>query len=173
MAMTHHALLVLAFTILGSCLGSFLNVCVYRIPRGMSLLRPRSRCPHCGSAILARHNIPVLGWLVLRGRCRECRRAISPRYPTVELAVGLLMALPYLIAVLYYAGDPWERIGADRVFRLLVASWLATGLGAYAILAGLDTGWSFNVLPAGGRRPRAGGCEGPPSSVPRSRAARG
>src|SRR5689334_16339333 len=173
MTMTHHALLVLAFTILGSCLGSFLNVCVYRIPRGMSLLRPRSRCPHCGYAILARHNIPVVGWLVLRGRCRECRRAISPRYPAVELAVGLLMALPYLIAVFYYGGDPWERIGADRVLRLLVASWLATGLGVYAILTGPGARVAFNGLRAGGWRPRGGGCEGPPSSVLRSRAARG
>ena len=173
MTMTHHALLVLAFTILGACLGSFLNVCVYRIPRGMSLLRPRSRCPHCGSAILARHNVPLLGWLVLRGRCRGCRGAISPRYPAVELAVGLLMALPYLVAVLYYAGDPWERIGVGRVLRLLVASWLAAGLGVYAILAGRDTGWSFSAIPVGGRRPRGGGGEGPPSSVPRSRADRG
>lgn len=173
MTPTHHAILVLGFAILGSCLGSFLNVCVYRIPRGMSLSSPRSRCPRCGSAILARHNIPVLGWLILRGRCRACRGAISPRYPAVELAVGLLMAVPYLVAVALHAGDPWERIGAARVLGLLVATWMATGLGVYAILAGRDTRWSFSVRPWAGRHPGEGGCGGPPSSVLRPRADRG
>src|SRR5262245_5778597 len=104
MTTTHHAVLTLLWFILGSCLGSFLNVCIYRIPRGMSLLRPRSRCPHCGSAIRARHNVPILGWLALRGRCRGCRDAISPRYPAIELAVGLLCTSPYLAFVVLYAG---------------------------------------------------------------------
>jgi prepilin signal peptidase PulO-like enzyme (type II secretory pathway) len=172
MTMTHHALLALLWTILGACLGSFLNVCVYRIPRGMSVFRPRSRCPRCGSAILVRHNVPVLGWLVVRGRCRECRYAISPRYPAVELAVGCLFALPYLVAVALSAGDPWERIGSARLLGLLLASWTSTGLGVYVIIAGCDTRWSFGVPTAAGRSRRGAGCEDPASSAPLSRADR-
>src|SRR5574341_217767 len=77
--------------ILGAALGSFLNVVIYRLPRGESLVRPRSRCPHCGTAIAAYDNIPVLSYLILRGRCRNCGQPISPRYPIVELTAGLLL----------------------------------------------------------------------------------
>jgi prepilin signal peptidase PulO-like enzyme (type II secretory pathway) len=173
MTTTHHAVLALLWIILGSCLGSFLNVCVYRIPRGMSVLRPRSRCPQCGSAILARHNIPVLGWLVLRGRCRQCRCTIPPRYPAIELAVGLLCALPYVVAVALCAGDPWERVGTGRLLGILLASWMVTGLGVFAIVVGCNTQWSFSDPHEAGRRRAAGGFEGPASSVPRSPADRG
>ena len=69
---------------LGLLVGSFLNVVAYRVPRGMSLVRPRSACPGCGSQIRARDNVPVLSWLLLRGRCRDCGTAISARYPLVE-----------------------------------------------------------------------------------------
>jgi prepilin signal peptidase PulO-like enzyme (type II secretory pathway) len=172
MTMTHHALLALLWTILGSCLGSFLNVCLYRLPRRMSVFRPRSRCPHCGTAIQARHNVPVLGWLIVRGRCRECRCAISPRYPAVELAVGLLFALPYLVAVTLDAGDPWERFGSARLLGILLASWMATGLSIYMVISRSEARWSFSVLPEAGRRPGGAGGEGPASSVLRSRADR-
>ncbi len=173
MTLTHHALLALLWTILGSCLGSFLNVCVYRIPRGMSLLRPRSRCPHCGTPILARDNLPVLGWLLVRGRCRACRRAISPRYPAIELGVGLLSALPYLVAVALSAGDPWERIGPVRVIAILLASWTATAVGLSALLIGCDAGRPFKAPPAMGRHRRGAGCSGPASSAPPSPVVRG
>jgi leader peptidase (prepilin peptidase)/N-methyltransferase len=74
--------------------GSFLNVVAHRLPRGESLATPGSRCPGCGTPIRPRDNIPVLGWLLLRGRCRACRAAISPRYPIVEaLAAGLAVAV--------------------------------------------------------------------------------
>jgi leader peptidase (prepilin peptidase) / N-methyltransferase len=79
--------------VLGAVLGSFLNVVAYRLPRGESLSRPRSRCPHCETPIRPYDNIPVLSWLLLRGRCRSCRAPISPRYPLVEAATGLLCAL--------------------------------------------------------------------------------
>jgi leader peptidase (prepilin peptidase)/N-methyltransferase len=74
----------------GLIVGSFANVCIHRLPRGESLVRPRSRCPKCGTPISALDNIPVLSWLFLRGRCRRCRARISWRYPAVEAANGLL-----------------------------------------------------------------------------------
>jgi leader peptidase (prepilin peptidase)/N-methyltransferase len=75
---------------LGLAIGSFLNVVIYRVPADESVVRPASRCPSCGAEIRNRHNVPVLGWLVLRGKCYDCQARISPRYPLVELATGLL-----------------------------------------------------------------------------------
>ncbi|NLF17326.1 MAG: prepilin peptidase [Lentisphaerae bacterium] len=79
--------------VLGCIVGSFLNVVVWRLPRGESLSHPGSHCPGCGHAIAPWENIPILSWLVLRGRCSGCRQPISRRYPLVELANGLLFAL--------------------------------------------------------------------------------
>jgi leader peptidase (prepilin peptidase) / N-methyltransferase len=80
---------------LGLCLGSFLNVCIYRLPRDKSVVTPRSACPHCGDPIPLYHNVPVLSWLVLRGRCRACKQPISPRYLVVELLTGFLFVACY------------------------------------------------------------------------------
>jgi leader peptidase (prepilin peptidase)/N-methyltransferase len=74
----------------GLIIGSFLNVVAYRLPRKESLVRPGSRCPGCGTAIKTYDNVPVLGWLLLRGRCRSCRAPISPRYPVVEAITAAL-----------------------------------------------------------------------------------
>lgn len=74
----------------GLPIGSFLNVVVHRVPAGLSVVRPRSRCPRCGAAIAGRDNIPVVSWFLLRGRCRDCRAPISARYPAVETATALL-----------------------------------------------------------------------------------
>jgi leader peptidase (prepilin peptidase)/N-methyltransferase len=76
--------------VLGVCVGSFLNVVVYRLPRGESIVRPRSRCPACGWSLPAWANVPLVSYAALRGRCASCRAPISPRYPLVELATGLL-----------------------------------------------------------------------------------
>jgi leader peptidase (prepilin peptidase)/N-methyltransferase len=81
--------------ILGLIFGSFLNVCIYRLPRGLSVVRPRSACPNCGQPIAAYDNIPLLSWLLLGGRCRHCRARITPRYMFVELALGLLFLACY------------------------------------------------------------------------------
>ena len=78
--------------VLGLAIGSFLNVVVYRLPRHMSVSRPPSHCPSCDTELGALDNIPVVSWLVLRGRCRHCGVPISPRYPIIELATGLLFA---------------------------------------------------------------------------------
>lgn len=75
---------------LGLAVGSFLNVVVHRVPRNESLVRPRSCCPACAEPIRHRHNLPVVGWLALRGRCADCRARISVRYPLVELGTAVL-----------------------------------------------------------------------------------
>lgn len=85
-------LLAVACAVLGLAVGSFLNVVVWRVPRGESVVRPASACPRCGHAIRNHDNVPVLGWLLLGGRCRDCAAPISPRYPLVEAATGLLFA---------------------------------------------------------------------------------
>ena len=76
--------------VVGAAVGSFLNVCIGRWPEGLSVIKPRSRCPKCGHQIRARENIPIVSWLMLRGKCRDCREPISIQYPIVELLVGLI-----------------------------------------------------------------------------------
>jgi leader peptidase (prepilin peptidase)/N-methyltransferase len=83
----------IAAFVLGLCIGSFLNVCVSRWPRDLSVVSPRSRCPQCGHQLAWFENIPVASWLVLRARCRCCDEPISPIYPLGELAIGALWAL--------------------------------------------------------------------------------
>jgi leader peptidase (prepilin peptidase)/N-methyltransferase len=78
--------------VVGLAIGSFLNVVIWRLPRGESLIRPASHCPSCAAEIRPRDNIPVVSWLLLRGRCRSCGTSISARYPLVELATGALFA---------------------------------------------------------------------------------
>ena len=82
--------------VLGAMLGSFLNVVIHRLPRRESLIVPGSHCPHCGVPIRAWDNIPILSFLVLRGRCRVCRRPISSRYPLVEATAGVLVAASWV-----------------------------------------------------------------------------
>jgi len=105
--------LIVVIAILGLAIGSFLNVVISRVPGGESLLRPPSHCPACGHRIRNRHNIPLLGWLILRGRCADCRVRISVRYPLVELLTAVLFVavalrfadlqqLSALPAVLYF-----------------------------------------------------------------------
>ncbi len=79
--------------LLGALVGSYLNVVIYRVPRGRSTLRPRSKCPGCNQPIAWYDNVPVLSYLVLRGRCRRCRQALSMRYPIVEATTSALFAL--------------------------------------------------------------------------------
>jgi len=98
----------------GLAFGSFLNVVAYRLPKRESLVKPRSRCPECGTQIRARDNVPVLGWLLLRGRCRDCGAPISRRYPLVEAATALLCAL----VVLVKGWEPEALLGV--VFVLLL-----------------------------------------------------
>src|SRR5260370_17201206 len=95
------AVLAVVCGVLGLAVGSFLNVVVHRVPRKESVVRPRSRCPRCGTQLAERDNIPVLSWVVLRGRCRTCGEPISIRYPLVEVATAAL----FVPAALRFAWD--------------------------------------------------------------------
>src|SRR3954468_3631563 len=86
---------IYVFTV-GLCVGSFLNVCIGRWPEGLSVVKPRSRCPKCGHKIKATENIPIISWLMLRGRCSGCGDRISIQYPIVELLVGLMWLAAFL-----------------------------------------------------------------------------
>ena len=86
--------LVLVFFI-GAAIGSFLNVVIYRLPAGLSLIYPPSRCPHCLTRLKKRENVPVFGWLRLKGKCAHCKSAISPRYPMIEAVTGVLFLLVF------------------------------------------------------------------------------
>jgi leader peptidase (prepilin peptidase)/N-methyltransferase len=106
-------LLIFAY---GACLGSLINVLVYRLPKGISIVTPPSRCPSCQTRLSWRDNIPVFGWIFLRGRCRYCRTKISPEYPIVEAFVGLLFvglwAYFYLLPTYWHVrwlGVDWVR----------------------------------------------------------------
>ena len=99
-------MLAVACGVLGLIFGSFANVVIHRVPRGESIAKPPSACPGCGKAISPRDNIPVLSWLLLRGRCRSCGKPISRRYPLVEVGMGLLFA-----AVAARIGPEWSLPG--------------------------------------------------------------
>ena len=107
-------LIVLPIGVLGAVIGSFLNVVVARVPRGESVVKPASRCPGCESPIAAYDNIPILSWLVLRGRCRNCGEQISARYPLVEL----------LTAVVFAAVAAVNGLDADLLWELPLAGTL-------------------------------------------------
>ncbi|MCO6456921.1 MAG: prepilin peptidase [Pirellulaceae bacterium] len=118
----------------GACVGSFLNVVVYRAPRGRSLVRRGSYCPYCTTPIQPRDNIPILGWLLLGGRCRTCRLPISPRYPLVEATTALLFLGLFLVELTSGGAnlplrDPAFRSGAVDV--LLDPQWDLIGLCAF------------------------------------------
>ena len=104
--------------VLGLCLGSFLNVCVYRIPAEISLSHPPSTCPKCDTRIKWYDNIPVFGWCALKGKCRACKNPIAMTYPVIELITGLLF-----LAVYFVHGLSWVTpVYALAVFGLLLGT---------------------------------------------------
>ena len=125
----------------GACIGSFLNVVAYRLPLGMSVVWRSSHCPSCGHSIRPRDNVPVLGWLLLRGKCRDCGKPISPRYAIVEAVMGVVFfALAYLelfTAGGYLPGGPFaEFTGASDV--VWNPQWLVIALFAvHGLLASI------------------------------------
>jgi leader peptidase (prepilin peptidase)/N-methyltransferase len=163
-------LALIAF-VFGAMIGSFLNVCIWRIPEEKSIVFPASHCPKCGKSIRPFDNIPVLSWLILRGKCRDCGKPISPRYPLVEMLTALLslvlfwkygLSLQYLAAFLFAAAlvvitfiDFDHQIIPDvislpgiPVFFLLAV--FVMGIGFFDALIGLIIGGGFLYLVAVG-----------------------
>ncbi len=134
--------------LLGLALGSFFNVCIYRIPRGESVVTPPSHCPRCGKRIRAYDNIPVLSYVLLRGRCRDCRRPISPRYAVVEALTALLF-----VAVYARFGLDWSTVNG-LVFVSLVLVMALIDVDHQIIpfrlsIPGLALGLAGSLLPPG------------------------
>lgn len=134
--------------LLGAVVGSFLNVCVHRWPRDQSVVSPRSRCPRCESPIAWYDNIPILSWLMLRGRCRHCGLGISVRYPLVELAVAIVWAASVL------AFDVTGQALSVAVFLTILLGIALTDAEHYIIpdefsLGGLAIGVALSFLPGG------------------------
>lgn len=100
----------------GACVGSFLNVVVYRVPRNLSLIRPGSHCPHCKTPLGPTENVPILGWLWLRGRCRHCQAPIAWRYPAVEALTMSLYALSFGVL-----GLTWQAASLALLWGWLVS----------------------------------------------------
>jgi leader peptidase (prepilin peptidase) / N-methyltransferase len=117
------ALALVAAFLGGAAVGSFVTVVAHRVPRGESIVAPRSRCPGCGTQIAAYDNVPVASWLLLRGRSRCCRTPISPRYPLTELALGMLYAAT--VAVLW---DDAAEIALGLVFVTMLTAVTLTDL---------------------------------------------
>lgn len=143
--------IVFAF-LFGLAVGSFLNVCIYRIPLKKSIVRPPSSCPQCGAGIRFYDNIPVLSYLLLLGRCRHCRAPISPRYPLVEIVMGLLSAALFI------------RLGVSAQYVLLflfTAALVAISfidlqhkiIPDVISLPGILVGLAFSFLPSAGLSP--------------------
>ncbi|EAZ90105.1 prepilin peptidase [Crocosphaera chwakensis] len=149
------ALITLPFVFaFGACIGSFLNVVIYRLPEGLSLIHPPSRCPHCEHRLGKTENVPVLGWLWLRGRCRWCRAPISVRYPLIEAVTGLLFCFVFwqyqftLVTLGYWVLISWlvtlSMIDFDTMTLpgVLTKSGLVLGLIFQGII-----GWQVSELP--------------------------
>ncbi len=177
------ALTVVLSALFGLVIGSFLNVVIYRVPRGLSIVSPPSHCPACGTELTPYDNIPLVSWVVLRGRCRTCSVPISPRYPLVELGTALAfagiavalpgpLALPSLLvataaAIAAVAIDldglavPWSVVGATALGALsLAAVSAATGAGdrigwaaVGAVLAGVFCALAIGVTQLGHSQP--------------------
>jgi leader peptidase (prepilin peptidase)/N-methyltransferase len=146
--------------VVGLCIGSFLNVVIARMPENLSIVSPRSRCPKCGAGIAWYDNLPLVSWLLLMGKCRNCKNPISIRYPTVELLVGLLFLAVYrlygfniltlfywafvaiLVVIAYIDLDTWEIyleivvpgaiLGIVQSFFNPKVTWFDSSVGAVA-----------------------------------------
>jgi leader peptidase (prepilin peptidase) / N-methyltransferase len=149
---------VILVALLGAAIGSFLNVVAYRLPRGESLVSPGSHCPACGAPVRPRDNVPIVSWLLLRGRCRDCGQVISVRYPLIEALTavvfasvaivrgvdeGLVLELPFAALLIAVAAiDLEHRIVPNRIV-------VPGAVYAVAATAVINTGHLPEALAAG------------------------
>lgn len=131
--------------VLGLMVGSFLNVCISRLPAGESVVAPRSRCPRCRTPIAWHDNVPILSYLLLKGRCRKCGRPISAMYPTVELVTGLAFVLQGIVV-----GDDLLLLAARLIFTAILIVLFGTDMQTMRLpnvvtLPGLAVGLAFSL----------------------------
>jgi len=137
----------LAAFVIGLLFGSFLNVCISRLPRGESIVRPRSRCPQCGKPIRWHDNIPILSWVLLRGRCRGCKQSIPLRYPLVEFTVGIWFWITTSLFLTNFgrAHDFGGGFSSEDVPRLIAT--LSIAILGFLLIGLMVMDWQTMVLP--------------------------
>ncbi len=138
-------LLLATAAALGACIGSFLNVCIYRLPLGRSIVRPASACPHCGRGLAWFENVPIASFVALRGRCRGCGAPISIRYPTIEVLTAAMFALGW-----WYFG-PGVLLASRLVFGCALIALFAIDLEHHLLpnaitLPGIVVGFAFSFV---------------------------
>ncbi|MHB1958933.1 MAG: prepilin peptidase [Acidobacteriaceae bacterium] len=142
--------LITAAVVVGLVFGSFLNVCIVRLPAHRSIVVPPSHCLHCGTPVCARDNVPVISWLWLQGRCRACKAKISPQYPLVELGTAALF-----VACALHTGATWQTlVDAVACFLLLglaVMDWQTMLLPDAFTLTGIGAAFLLKVFAPGNR----------------------
>ena len=120
--------------IIGTCIGSFLNVVVYRLPNELSIVKPRSFCPNCRNKLSWRENIPFISWIIQRARCINCKKPISIRYPLIELTTGILF-------VIFLNSSPSMYSSSSNLFFNLTYSWIFLSLLICIALIDIDEFW--------------------------------
>ncbi len=163
------AVLIGALFIFGLIIGSFLNVVIWRVPRGENLNHPGSHCPRCGHRIRPWDNVPVISWLLLRGRCRDCQASISARYPLVELATASAFAVAgllvgpsiLLLPLLWFIAAAIALFMIDLDVRklpnaIVLSSWVVVGAGL-VLTAAVQDQWG-DLWRAGAGAALMGGC---------------
>src|SRR5258708_1735299 len=133
--------------LIGLLFGSFLNVCISRLPKAESVVRPHSRCPQCGTSIRWHDNIPIVSWLLLLGRCRDCKTAIPWRYPLVELSVGIWFWLTTssFLANFSRAHDFGGGFSSEDVPRLIAA--ISIAILGFLLIGLMVMDWETMILP--------------------------
>ena len=149
--------LLLVALLMGLCIGSFLNVVIYRLPRGQSLVSPGSRCPNCGYQLRWYDNVPVLSWVFLGGRCRQCRTRISAQYPIVEIITAMLFVLvvwltplePLLISRLILVAILVALFGIDLEHQILPNTITLPGIAIGLMFSAIGPpGWKDALIGA-------------------------
>jgi len=138
----------LAACLIGLLFGSFLNVCISRLPQHESIVHPRSRCPQCGAAIRWYDNIPILSWIILRARCQECKGSISWRYPAVETALGLwFLRLSSGIWLAFFPDLPQNTVASFQFSTPIIIEAVSLAILAFLLIGLLVMDWQTHLLP--------------------------
>ena len=141
---------IVLLVVLGLVIGSFLNVCIYRLPRGESIVAPRSHCPSCKAFLRWFDNVPLLGYVILRGHCRECKSAINPVYPLVELSTAILFVVQYAVIENSPVSVLARLFFVSLMIVLFVTDLQYRVLPNIVTIPGVIVGWCFSWFVAPG-----------------------